>query len=76
VLLKPNLVEPAAAAPQISTHTSVVAAAAEVFRRWGAEVMVGEAPGNLRDTEMALVESGMSEVLRGEKLPFLDLNYD
>ncbi len=76
VLLKPNLVEPAAAAPQIITHPSVVVAAAEVFRRWGAEVVVGEAPGNVRDTEMALVESGMSEALRGEKLPFLDLNYD
>lgn len=76
VLLKPNLVEPMASAPQITTHPSVVAAAADVFRRWGAEVSVGEAPGNVRDTEMALVESGMSDALRGEKLPFHDLNYD
>ncbi|MCE5267666.1 MAG: DUF362 domain-containing protein [Planctomycetaceae bacterium] len=76
VLLKPNLVEPLASAPQISTHPAVVVAAAELFRRWGAEVTVGEAPANIRDTEMALVESGMTDALRGEKLPFLDLNYD
>ncbi|MEN6451989.1 MAG: DUF362 domain-containing protein [Thermoguttaceae bacterium] len=76
VLLKPNLVEPLAAAPQVITHPNVVLAAADVFRRWGAKVSVGEAPGNVRDTEMALAESGMGEALRGEKLPFSDLNYD
>ena len=36
---------------------------------------MGEGPGHVRDTEMALVESGMGEALRGEKLPFADLNY-
>jgi uncharacterized protein (DUF362 family) len=75
VLLKPNLVEPTLAAPQISTHPNVVRAAAEVFRRWGAEVMVGEGPGHVRDTEMALVESNMEEALHDEKLRFIDLNY-
>ena len=50
-------------------------AAAEVFRRLGAEVTVGEGPGHVRDTEMALVESGMDEALRDEKLRFVDLNY-
>ena len=75
VLLKPNLVEPIITLPQISTNPNVVLAAAEVFRRWGAEVVVGEGPGHVRDTEMALVESGMSAVLRGEKLRFIDFNY-
>jgi uncharacterized protein (DUF362 family) len=75
VLLKPNLVEPDAAAPQVTTHPSVVRAAAEVFRRWGAEVAVGEAPGHVRDTEMALAESGMDAVLREDRLPFVDFNY-
>jgi uncharacterized protein (DUF362 family) len=75
VVLKPNLVEPNRAAPQIITHPSVVLAAAEVFRRWGAKVSVGEAPGHVRDTELALDESGLGEALRGDKLPFDDFNY-
>jgi len=75
VLLKPNLVEPTRQARHMTTHPAVVVAAAEVFRQWGAEVIVGEAPGNVRDTEMALVESGLEEALRSEKLPFADLNY-
>jgi uncharacterized protein (DUF362 family) len=75
VLLKPNMVEPTRAAPQITTNPFVVLAAAEVFRRWGAEVAVGEAPGHIRDTEMALFESRMEEPLLDEKLPFIDLNY-
>ena len=75
VLLKPNMVEPTLAAPQISTDPRVVLAAAEVFRRFGAQVTVGEGPGHVRDTEMALVESGMDEALRDEKLRFVDLNY-
>ena len=75
VLLKPNMVEPTRASPQISTNPNVVLAAAEVFRRWGAEVTVGEAPGHVRDTEMALCESGMAEALVDGKLPFADLNY-
>jgi uncharacterized protein (DUF362 family) len=75
VLLKPNLVEPTLAAPQITTHPSVIRAAADVFLRWGAEVKVGEAPGHIRDTEMALVESGVGEAIRDDKLRFVDLNY-
>jgi uncharacterized protein (DUF362 family) len=76
VLLKPNLVEPTRACPQMTTHPAVVVAAAEVFRQWGATVTVGEAPGHLRDTELALVESGLAEALRDAQLTFDDLNYD
>jgi uncharacterized protein (DUF362 family) len=76
VLLKPNLVEPARDRPHMTTHPTVVAAAAEVFRSWGADVSVGEAPGHVRDTEMALWDSGMAEILAEEGLAFADLNYE
>lgn len=76
VLLKPNLVEPTREAPHLTTHPAVVVAAASCFRRWGAKVLVGEAPGHARDSEMALAESGMGVALASEKLPFADLNYE
>lgn len=76
VLLKPNLVEPIRSAPHMTTHPAVVLAVAEVFRRFGALVDVGEASGHVRDTELALVESGLGEALAGERLRFADLNYE
>lgn len=76
VLLKPNLVEPHRDAPHLTTHPAVVTAAAAVFRDCGAEVVVGEAPGHLRDTELALDESGLASALNEERLPFADLNYE
>jgi uncharacterized protein (DUF362 family) len=76
VLLKPNLVEPSRLAPHVTTHPATIVAAAEVFRRFGAHVSVGEAPGHVRDTELALVESGLSEMLDAADLPFRDLNYE
>ena len=75
VLLKPNMVEPSRDCPHMTTHPAMIVAAAEVFRTWGATVTVGEAPGHVRDSEMALVESGVAEALATEKLPFADLNY-
>jgi uncharacterized protein (DUF362 family) len=75
VLLKPNLVEPSRTSPQMTTNPVVVLAAAEVFRNWGADVTVGEGPGHVRDTEMALVEGGMQAALDDGRLPFADLNY-
>jgi uncharacterized protein (DUF362 family) len=75
VLLKPNLVEPSRDCPHMTTHPAMIVAAAEVFRSWGADVTVGEAPGHVRDSEMALVESGVAEALASERLPFADLNY-
>jgi uncharacterized protein (DUF362 family) len=77
ILLKPNLVEPYADAPQINTHPSVVRAAAEVFRGWGAgEVFVAEGPGHCRDTQLVLEQSGMEGALKESRLEFVDLNYD
>lgn len=76
VLLKPNLVEPTRKIPHMTTHPAMVVAAAEVFRHWGASVSVGEGPGHVRDTEMALIESGVGEALQDGGLPFSDLNYE
>ena len=75
VLLKPNLVEPIRSSPQLTTHPAVVVAAAHVFLGWGAQVVVGEGPGHMRDTEMALVESGLEAALDDAQLTFADLNY-
>jgi len=76
VLLKPNLVEPTRDAPHMTTHPAMIVAAADVFLRAGAKVTVGEGPGHVRDTEMALVESGVQEALDDQKLKFADLNYE
>jgi uncharacterized protein (DUF362 family) len=76
VLLKPNMVEPSRRIPHMTTHPAVVAAAAAVFRDWGAQVSVGEAPGHVRDSEMALVESGIDGALGDAKVAFADLNYE
>jgi len=76
VLLKPNLVEPMRGSPQMTTHPAMVAATAAVFLRGGAKVVVGEAPGHVRDTEMALIESRLADALIDDRLPFADLNYE
>lgn len=76
VLLKPNLVEPTKRLPHMTTHPAMVQAAAAVFRGWGADVIVGEGPGHVRDTEMALLESRMTEALDAAELAFADLNYE
>ena len=77
VLLKPNLVEPSRAAPEVNTHPNVVRAAAEVFRRWGARrVFVAEGPGHCRDSLVVLEQSGLGETLEESGLEFVDLNHD
>jgi uncharacterized protein (DUF362 family) len=76
VLLKPNMVEPSRGAPHMTTHPAVIRAAAESFRHWGASVTVGEAPGHVRDTDMALDESGIGTALLDDDLAFADLNYE
>ena len=76
VLLKPNLVEPDPAAPQMTTHPAVVLATAEVFLSWGARVVVGEGPGHVRDIDLALYNAGFEDALKTAGLPFVDLNHD
>lgn len=76
VLLKPNMVEPSRKISHMTTHPAVVVAAAEVFLGWGATVVVGEAPGHVRDTEMALLESGVYDAVQDAGVEFADLNYE
>lgn len=77
VLLKPNLVEPSIDAPHVNTHPLFIRAVAEAFRSLGArEVLVAEGPGHCRDTYLVLDDSGMTRMLREQKLPFIDLNND
>jgi uncharacterized protein (DUF362 family) len=75
VLLKPNLVEPMRGSPQMTTNPAMVVACVEVFKNAGAIVSIGEAPGHVRDTESALVESRLADALLDTKLDFADLNY-
>lgn len=76
VLLKPNLVD-YIVGDAINTHPFLVASAAECFKRLGAKrVVVGEGPGNQRDTRLLLSQSGFAEKLRHLKIGFVDLNRD
>lgn len=77
VLLKPNLVEPAAEAPHINTHPAFVRAAIEVFLRLDArEVFVAEGQGHCRDTFYVLEQSGFEPMLDESQTEFIDLNHD
>lgn len=77
ILLKPNLVEPAAEAPHINTHPALVRAVIEVFRKFDAsEVFVAEGQGHCRDTYYVLEQSGLEPVLDEAKARFVDLNHD
>jgi uncharacterized protein (DUF362 family) len=76
VVLKPNLVE-YHRDKVINTHPHVVAAAIELCRREGAaEVVVAEGPGHCRNVEYLVAASGLGDVLRHFKVPFVDLNHD
>ncbi len=76
VVLKPNLVE-YHRDKVINTHPHVVAAAIELCRREGAaEVLVAEGPGHWRNVEHLVAASGLGDVLRHYKVPFIDLNHD
>ena len=77
ILLKPNLVETHAGAIHINTHPAVVYGAAQAFLQLGAaKVIVAEGPGHCGDTLLLLEESGLAEMLREDRIPFVDLNYD
>lgn len=76
VVLKPNLVE-YHRGKVINTHPNVVAAAIELCRREGAaEVIVAEGPGHWRNVEYLVQASGLGDVLKHHKVPFVDLNHD
>jgi uncharacterized protein (DUF362 family) len=76
VVLNPNLVD-YAAGDAINTNPVLVLAAAESFRRMGAQsVVVAEGPGHQRDTQLVLSQSGYQQSRRDEKIQFVDLNRD
>jgi uncharacterized protein (DUF362 family) len=76
VVLKPNLVE-YHRDKVINTDPRVVAAVIELCRREGAaEVIVAEGPGHWRNVEYLVSASGLGDVLRHYKVPFVDLNHD
>lgn len=76
VLLKPNMVEYEPGSV-INTHPALVAGAASALLRGGAStVTVGEGPGHRRDTEYLLTATGLYDVLKTERLRFVDLNQD
>jgi uncharacterized protein (DUF362 family) len=76
VVLKPNLVE-YHRDKVINTHPHVVAAVIELCRAEGAaEVIVAEGPGHWRNVEYLVAASGLGDVLRHYKVPFVDLNHD
>jgi uncharacterized protein (DUF362 family) len=76
VVLKPNLVE-YHREKVINTHPNVVAAAIELCLHEGAaEILVAEGPGHWRNVEYLVSASGLGDVLRHYKVPFIDLNHD
>lgn len=76
VLLKPNLVDTAVDRP-INTDSRFLGALADLLRERGArEVVVAEGPGNRRDIDTVLGETGLADVLAARKIPFVDLNTD
>src|SRR5207237_6295096 len=76
VVLKPNLVE-YHRDKVINTNPHVVAAAIELCRREeAAEIIVAEGPGHWRNVEYLVAASGLGDVLRHYKVPFVDLNHD
>lgn len=76
VVLKPNLIDYDPARP-LNTHPAMIAAAISALRQLGAqEVIVAEGSGHNRDMEMILEQTGVDQVLRDEKVRFVDLNSD
>ena len=75
ILLKPNLVEDLPG--PVNTNPALVRATANCFLHLGAKrVIVGDGPGNQRDTESVLEASGLASVLISIGVEFVDLNRD
>jgi hypothetical protein len=75
ILLKPNLVEAHSPTGHVNSHPLVVRGVVEAFRRLGAaRVLVADADGHRRDSVLVLDESGLGEVLREDRIPYVDLN--
>ncbi len=76
VVLKPNMVEWHPDKP-ITTNPAAIKAAVELVDYLGAkEVIIGEGPGHMRDTEFLLNSSGIGKMVNSLGLKFVDLNLD
>jgi uncharacterized protein (DUF362 family) len=76
IVLKPNLIDYDPDRP-LNTHPAMIAATISAFRQLGAqEVILAEGSGHNRDMEMILEQTGVDQVLRDEKVRFVDLNSD
>lgn len=75
VLLRPNLVEDLPG--PVNTNPALVCAAAHCFLQLGAKrVVVGEGPGNQRDTKAVLAANGLAKALASIGVRFVNLNRD
>jgi uncharacterized protein (DUF362 family) len=76
VVLKPNMVEYHPNVP-ITTNPAAILAAVELANYLGAkEIIIGEGPGHMRDTEFLLQASGIGQLCKKHKLRYVDLNLD
>lgn len=76
VVLKPNFVEydPKGV---INTNPALVGVVAQAFRKLGAaSVVIAEGPGHRRDNAYLLGASGLLDMMRDIKVPYVDLNTD
>src|SRR5262249_49546735 len=76
VVIKPNMVEIEPGHP-ITTNPAMLKAAVELADFLGAsEIIVGEGPGHMRDTEYFLDQSGLGAMCHKLGVQFVDLNLD
>lgn len=76
VVIKPNMVEFHPISP-ITTNPAAILAAVELANFLGArEIIIGEGPGHMRDTEFLLEASGIGAMCKKHKLRYVDLNLD
>lgn len=76
VLLKPNMVEFHPGSP-VTTNPFALKAAFELADYLGAkDIIIGEGPGHMRDTEFLLEATGLGKMVKKLGARFVDLNLD
>lgn len=76
VLLKPNMVEFHPGSP-VTTNPFALKAAFELADYLGAkDIIIGEGPGHMRDTEFLLDATGLGKMVKKLGARFVDLNLD
>jgi uncharacterized protein (DUF362 family)/Pyruvate/2-oxoacid:ferredoxin oxidoreductase delta subunit len=74
VLLKPNLLLPAAAEKGVTTHPSVFSAVAQALREKGARLTFGDSPNGVFTPEAAARKSGLLEAAAALSIPMADFD--